>query len=157
MALAIGKPAPAFTLPDQDGQPVSLSDFRGKWLVLYSYPKDSTPGCTIEAKDFSCLLPEFEALGAAVVGVSRDKAASHQRFIEKQALGFSLLTDEDHELLEAYDAWGPKKFMGREFLGVIRSTWLIDPKGTLVAAWKSVKVKGHAEAVLATLKEKRAG
>lgn len=157
MALELGKPAPAFTLPDQDGNPVSLSDFRGNWLVLYSYPKDSTPGCTVEAKDFSCLLPEFEALGASVVGVSRDKAASHQRFIEKQSLAFSLLTDEHHALLEAYRAWGPKKFMGREFLGVIRSTWLIDPAGKLAAEWKSVKVKGHAEEVLATLKTQQAG
>jgi thioredoxin-dependent peroxiredoxin len=154
MALELGKPVPAFTLPDQDGQPVSLKDFKGSWLVIYSYPKDSTPGCTLEAKDFSCLLPRFEALGAVVIGVSRDSASSHKRFIDKQNLGLNLLTDADHQWLEAWGAWGPKKFMGREFLGVIRSTWLVDPQGCLAAQWKGVKVKGHAEEVLATLQSR---
>jgi peroxiredoxin Q/BCP len=152
MALEIGKQAPAFNLNDQNGQSVSLSEFKGTWLVVYSYPKDNTPGCTTEAKDFTCLRDQFEAEGAKVVGVSPDKPASHLRFIEKQALGLRLLSDPEHEMLEAWGSWGLKKFMGREFMGVIRSTWIVDPKGVIRAVWSPVKVKNHAQEVLDKLK-----
>ena len=127
----IGTPVPAFSLPDQHGDIVSLKDFKGSWLVLYSYPKDNTPGCTTEARDFSCLLDEFRQLDCRIAGVSPDSPASHLKFIDKQELGLRLLSDPERSMLEAYGSWGLKKFMGREFMGVIRSTWLIDPDGPI--------------------------
>jgi peroxiredoxin Q/BCP len=151
MPLLIGSPAPDFSLADQDGQPVRLADFIGSWLALYAYPRDNTPGCTQEAKDFSCLLADFHRLGAQVAGVSPDKPASHLRFIAKQELGLRLLSDPDHAMIECYGAWGMKKFMGRQFMGVIRSTWLIDPRGRLAALWSPVAIKDHAREVLETL------
>jgi thioredoxin-dependent peroxiredoxin len=151
MSLMIGAAAPDFSLIDQNQHPVRLADFAGTWLVLYAYPRDSTPGCTQEARDFSCLMEEFRGRGAQIVGVSPDKPSSHLRFIQQQGLGLRLLSDPGHSLIEAYGAWGMKKFMGREFMGVIRSTWLVDPAGTLAALWSPVKVKDHAREVLETL------
>lgn len=148
-----GSPAPAFTTQDQDGKKVSLGDFKGKWVVLYFYPKDNTPGCTIEAVDFTKFLQDFKRLNAVVLGVSGDSCRSHRKFIDSQKLKIVLLSDPEHELSEAFGSWAPKKFMGREFMGVVRSTFLIDPNGKIAHAWPQVKAVGHAAEVLKTLKE----
>ncbi|NYT02683.1 MAG: peroxiredoxin [Methanosarcinales archaeon] len=153
--LEVGNPAPDFCLPDGSGTDVCLSALRGKWTVLYFYPRDNTRGCAQEARDFSASLEELRALGAEVVGVSPDSPASHQRFREKHDLRVILASDPEHQVLESYGAWGLKKMYGKEHLGVIRSTFLIDPQGQIARIWRSVKVKGHAEAVLKALKELR--
>lgn len=147
--LKVGNQSPDFKLESSDGQSYSLSDFKGQWLVLYFYPRDNTPGCTIEAKDFTALVSKFKKENVVVVGVSRDSCASHQKFIDKQNLKLFLLSDSDHKVQEAFGVWGKKKFMGRESMGTIRSTFLIDPQGIIRQIWDNVKVKGHAEAVLA--------
>ena len=152
--LAIGNIAPDFQLPDASEKTHRLSDYKGKWVVLYFYPKDNTPGCTTEAKDFTAFAPDFEELGAKIIGISPDKPASHEKFIQKHELNILLLSDPDHQALEAYGAWQLKKMYGREFMGVVRSTFLISPEGKIEAMWPKVKVKGHAEEVLKTLKEK---
>ena len=152
-ALEKGQQLPDFRLQDQNELWRDAAEFRGRWLVLYFYPKDNTPGCTTEAKDFSCLIQDFAQRQAQVLGVSPDKAASHQRFIAKQELNLTLLSDPKHQLLQACGAWGPKKFMGREYDGVIRSTFLVDPQGVIRAAWTKVRVKDHATQVLKTLSE----
>jgi peroxiredoxin Q/BCP len=154
--LSVGKKAPAFTLPDQDGKPVKLSSLAGKWVVLYFYPKDDTPGCTVEACDFSAGLPDFHELDATVLGVSRDSAASHTKFIAKHKLKITLLTDAEHEMMEKYGAWGEKVLYGKKSLGIIRSTVLIDPAGKVAHHWAKVSAKGHAEAVKAKLEELQA-
>ena len=146
-----GDDAPQFSLPDQDGNEVSLADLRGKWVVLYFYPRDSTPGCTTEAVDFSGNVEKFNEQGAVIIGISRDSAASHRRFIEKQGLKVTLLTDSDHNLMEEYGVWQMKKMYGKESMGIVRSTFLIAPDGTIAAAWHKVKVTGHAVNVLETL------
>lgn len=153
MMLSVGALAPDFTLPDQADTPFTLSHAAGSWCVLYCYPKDNTPGCTQEAKDFTCLMDEFTRAGASLVGISPDKASSHRKFIEQQGLALRLLCDTDHAVLEAWGAWGLKKYMGREYMGVLRSTWIVDPAGRIAAVWSQVKVKGHAEEVLRTLLE----
>lgn len=150
-----GTLAPGFTLEDGAGNHVSLKDFKGKWVVLYFYPKDNTPGCTIEAITFTKENPDFQKLDAVILGVSPDSCKSHQKFIESQKLKITLLSDPDHKALESYGVWGLKKFMGREFKGVIRSTFLIDPKGKIAYVWSNVKVAGHVEAVKEKLKELR--
>lgn len=157
MAVEVGKEAPDFCLLDENGQKVCLSDFKGKWVVLYFYPKDNTPGCTKEAENFSELLPEFEKLGAVVIGVSPDSVESHKKFKEKRGLKVKLLSDESREVLKAYGVWQKKKMYGREYMGVVRTTYLIDPEGKVTHIWKRVKVKGHAEAVLNKLKDLREG
>ncbi len=144
-----------FSLPDQDGKKVSLSDFRGKWIVLYFYPKDNTPGCTIEAIHFTKEMKEFTKRGAVILGVSPDSPQSHCNFIKKQKLRLELLSDEKKTVLKKYGVWGRKKFMGREYLGVLRTTLLIDPNGRIMHVWNDVKVKGHAEEVLAELKRRK--
>ncbi len=148
---AAGTLAPDFTAPNQDGQPVSCRDFAGRWLVVYFYPKDNTPGCTTEAQEFTALAPEFAALGASLVGLSPDSVASHAKFIAKRSLTLTLLSDPDHVIAEAYGAWGLKMFMGKEYLGILRSTVLIRPDQTIARTWSKVKTKGHAAAVLAAL------
>ncbi len=150
--LAEGSEAPDFCLPDQDGQEVCLSEYRGKWVVLYFYPKDNTRGCTQEAKDFTDLIEEFEKLGAVVLGVSPDSVRSHKRFQERHGLKVRLLSDPEKEVIRKYGAWGKKKMAGREYFGVIRSTFLIDPQGRVRKVWPKVRVKGHAEEVLNVLK-----
>ena len=142
-----GGNAPTFTLKDQNGESVSLSDFKGSWVVLYFYPKDDTPGCTVEACEFTDWLSEFEGLNAVVLGCSPDPAEKHRKFIAKHDLGVRLLSDPDHEVMGAYGAWGEKTMYGRVSLGVIRSTVLIDPDGRVAHHWKKVKAKGHAEKV----------
>jgi peroxiredoxin Q/BCP len=149
----IGQTAPDFTAPDQNGNLVSLADFQSQWLVLYFYPKDDTPGCTVESKDFTEYEKEFSALGAQILGVSTDSEKSHCKFIQKHNLSIQLLSDPNHQVCEAYGVWQLKKFMGKEYMGVVRSTFLIDPEGNLAYVWSNVKVKGHAQAVLAQLKQ----
>ena len=147
-----GDPAPDFNLPDADGRRRALADYTGKWLVLYFYPKDSTSGCTTEAVEFSGLLPRFLALGADIVGVSRDKPASHRKFIDKHELTVTLLCDPELATLTAYGAWREKKVCGKACVGTVRSTYLIDPKGVVRHAWPQMaKAAGHAETVLAAL------
>lgn len=147
----IGSVAPAFSTVDHTGRPVSSASLRGKPYVLYFYPKDDTPGCTREACGFRDLGAEFAARGAAIFGVSPDSAKSHQAFASKYQLPFSLLIDEDKKLADAYGAWALKKNYGREYLGIVRSTFLIDASGKIAHAWPNVKVDGHVEAVLSRL------
>lgn len=153
MAIVIGKPAPVFTLPDQDGKMVSLKDLAGKWVVLYFYPKDDTPGCTIEGIEFTAKSQEFEKRGAVVYGVSGDSSESHCRFREKHNLSIPLLTDVDKTMMVAYDAFRQKLLYGKSFLGIVRSTVLVDPRGKVAYHWKSVTPKGHADDVLRRIDE----
>jgi thioredoxin-dependent peroxiredoxin len=149
----LGEKAPDFTAPDQNGNLVSLGDFQSNWLVLYFYPKDDTPGCTTEAKEFTEVSQQFSSLGAKIVGVSPDSEKSHCKFIDKHNLSIQLLSDPEHQVCEAYGVWQLKKFMGKEYMGVVRSTFLIAPDGKLAYAWSNVKVKNHVQAVLAKLQE----
>lgn len=151
-ALAEGDKAPKFNLLDADGAKVSLSDFAGRALVLYFYPKADTPGCTKEAMDFSRLAKSFAKAGAAVLGVSADPVAKLDRFRQKHDLTIPLLSDERHTMLEAYGVWGEKTLYGRKFLGVKRTTVLIGADGRIAKLWQNVKVPGHAEEVLAAAK-----
>ncbi|MDV6379287.1 thioredoxin-dependent thiol peroxidase [Sporosarcina sp. GW1-11] len=149
-----GLQAPLFTLNNEKGEVVSLEQFKGeKYVVLYFYPKDSTPGCTTEACDFRDAMKDFEELDAVILGVSPDHEASHQKFIEKHGLPFSLLVDEDHAVAEQYGVWKLKKNFGKEYMGIERSTFLIDPRGIVVKEWRKVRVKGHVENALMTLRE----
>ncbi len=155
--VTIGSPAPAFALPDQDGKTVTLKGLAGKWVVLYFYPKDDTPGCTVEACEFTAAKSSFRGLDAVVYGCSADSAASHQKFIQKHGLGVGLLVDADRAVMQEYGAWGKKMMYGKEVVGVIRSTVLIAPDGTVAHHWPKVKAAGHAEAVRAKLAALRAG
>ncbi|MEB3224267.1 MAG: thioredoxin-dependent thiol peroxidase [Synechococcus sp.] len=150
--LAIGQVAPNFALKNAQGEILTRADYGGKWLIFYFYPKDNTPGCTTEALDFTALASEFAALDAVIVGVSPDSEKSHGRFIEKKELTIELLSDPDHQVAEAYGVWQLKKFMGKEYMGIVRSTFLINPQGKIAAIWSKVKVKDHAATVLAELK-----
>lgn len=147
-----GKKAPAFHLPDQSGSMHKLSDYSGKTVVLYFYPKDDTPGCTREACGFRDLKSEFDAVGAVIFGVSSDSAASHTKFVSKYGLNFTLLTDKDHAVAAKYGAYGEKTLYGKTSMGVIRSTFVIGPDGKIAAQWRSVKVDGHMEKVLEFVK-----
>jgi len=151
-----GKPLPksilSLPLALSSGATASLADYAGKWLVLYFYPKDSTPGCTTEGLDFNALLPKFRKLGAEILGVSRDSLKSHQNFRARQGFGFELASDPDEQLCKAFDVIKPKKLYGREYVGIERSTFLVDPRGVVRHAWRPVKVPGHAQAVLDALK-----
>ena len=149
----IGKKAPEFCLPDKDLKQHCLKDYKGKWVVLYFYPKDNTSGCTKEAVGFSEKKEEFEKLNAVIMGISKDSPKSHAKFIEKHNLKILLLSDEEHKVLESYGAWGIKKNYGKEYYGTIRSTFIIDPDGIIRKAWKNVRVKDHVENVLVSLKE----
>jgi peroxiredoxin Q/BCP len=143
-----GDQAPAFTLPDQDSRPVSLEDFKGRKLLLYFYPADDTPGCTKEACQFNDNLHAFQAAQVPVVGVSPDDAASHQRFRSKFGLQFTLLSDPDHAVADQYGAWGERSRYGQTFVGILRSTFLIDEEGRIERAWYNVRADGHAAKVL---------
>jgi len=142
-----GDKAPDFCLRDANNHEVCLRDFRGKWLVLYFYPKDNTTGCTREAVDFSEHLGKFRKMGAMVIGVSPDSVVSHTSFINKHNLKLTLLSDTEHKVLKAYGVWQKKRMYGREYHGVVRTTFVIDPEGRIKQMWEKVRVAGHAEAV----------
>lgn len=152
MALTEGATLPALTLTASDGSDLPLKSFVGAPLVLYFYPKDDTPGCTREAQDFSAEADAFAALGAKVVGVSKDTPAKHQKFAAKYDLKVALATDAEREVMEAFGAWVEKSMYGKKYMGIERSTYLFDAAGTLVRAWPKVKVPGHAAEVLATVR-----
>jgi peroxiredoxin Q/BCP len=151
-SLTEGQKAPDFCLPDQNENNVCLKDFAGQWVVLYFYPKDNTSGCTKEAQDFTALKSDFESENAVIFGVSKDSVKSHVKFIEKKELGITLLSDEEKTIHQKYDVWRTKKNYGKEYLGTVRSTFLIDPEGNIAKIWDSVKTKDHAEKVLDTLR-----
>ena len=149
--LKINTNAPNFKLPSTNKTDYQLKDSLGNFVVIYFYPKDDTPGCTIETNDFNKLLPKFKKLNCEVFGISKDNLNSHDKFKAKFNVKFDLLADEDIVVLKKYKVWGKKKFMGREFMGIIRSTFLIDKKGKILKIWDNVKVKNHALEVLKTL------
>lgn len=149
----IGEKAPEWTLQDQDENEIKLSDFKGKWVIFYFYPKDNTAGCTVEAVDFTAAKADLEAKNAVILGVSPDSAKSHRNFIDKKELTITLLSDPDHTVMEQYGVWQLKKNYGREYYGVVRTTFLIDPEGNLAFAWNKVKAKGHVEKVAEKLAE----
>ena len=150
--LKINSKAPTFVAASTAYNNYSLKYSIGKYVVLYFYPKDDTPGCTIETNDFNKLLSKFKKLDCEVYGVSKDNLKSHDKFRDKYKIKFDLLSDEDLKVLKKYKVWGKKKFMGREFMGIIRTTYLIDKKGKVLKVWNNVKVKDHAKEVLDTLK-----
>ena len=154
--LEVGQKAPEFCLPNQDNEEICLRDFNGAWVVLYFYPKDNTPGCTTEALDFTALKSEFEKEGATIFGVSPDSIKRHQNFIAKKELSITLLSDEEKEVAKMYSVWQLKKLYGKEYMGIVRSTFLIDPDGNIAYIWYKVKVKNHAQEVLEKLKELKA-
>lgn len=155
MTIEIGNQAPDFTLPNQSGEKVSLSDFKGKHVVLYFYPKDMTPGCTTQACDFRDQHESFKDVDAVILGVSPDPITQHQKFIDKHELPFHLLADEAHEVAEEYDVWKLKNNFGKEYYGIERSTFIIDQEGKLQKEFRKVKVQGHVEEALAFIRENK--
>ncbi len=151
--LETGQKAPDFCLPNQDETEICLRDLSGKWVVLYFYPKDNTPGCTTEACDFTASMPDFEGLDAVILGVSPDSPKKHRNFIEKKNLKITLLSDENKEVCEKYGVWQLKKMCGKEYMGVVRSTFIISPEGEIKAVWTKVRVKGHVQIVKEKLEE----
>jgi thioredoxin-dependent peroxiredoxin len=151
--IEVGKKAPAFKVEDQDEQTATLAEYSGQWVVLYFYPRDDTPGCTVEACDFTKGIRGFANLKSVVLGCSGDSPASHRKFIEKFKLKLRLLSDPEHKLMQKYGAWGEKMLYGKKTIGVIRSTLLIDPQGKVAYHWAKVKSKGHAEKVREKLAE----
>jgi peroxiredoxin Q/BCP len=148
----LDKTVSSLPLALSSGETAQLKDYAGQWLVLYFYPKDSTPGCTTEGLDFNALLARFKKLGATVLGVSRDSVKSHQNFCAKQGFKFDLVSDKDEALCQAFGVIKEKSLYGRKYIGIERSTFLIDPKGVIAQSWRPVKVPGHAQAVLDALK-----
>lgn len=148
----LGQNVPDIKLPASDGSEFSLTDFKGRTIVLYFYPKDMTPGCTTESCDFRDYHPEFEKLNTVILGVSPDDLKSHDKFISKHGLPFTLLADTEHKLSEAFGVWKLKKMYGREFMGIERSTFIINPEGQIVKEWLKVKVNGHVQEVLEAVK-----
>lgn len=153
MALKPGDRAPDFSLPDGDGNPVTLSELKGKWVVLYFYPRDNTPGCTKEACSFRDAYPTYQSQDVVVLGISTDDAKAHTKFSTKFNLPFPLLTDAEGQMATTYDSYGLKKFMGKEYMGISRNTFLIDPDGKIAKIYLKVKPENHAEQVLSDLKE----
>ena len=155
MMIKVNDDAPEFSVRNQNGDNVNLKDFRGKWVIMYFYPKDDTPGCTIEANEFTSLSDDFESENAVVLGVSPDDEKSHCKFIEKYKLNIKLLADTEKELVKKYGVWKEKSMYGRTYMGVVRTTFMIDDKGSVAEIWNNVKAKGHAEIVLNRLVEIR--
>ncbi len=154
--LAVGDQVPReLRMTDENGTVGTLGDLAGSYLVVYFYPKDLTPGCTVEAEQFRDALPQLEALNAKVLGVSKDSCQSHMKFKEKKGLTFTLVADTEHELMEAFGVWGERKFMGRTYMGTSRSTFLISPEGVVLHVWEKVNPLGHAEDVLTVLRAQR--
>jgi len=153
MPISANQPAPEFSLSDENGTIRSLAEFRGKPVVLYFYPKDDTPGCTKEACNFRDNYSEYEAAGVTILGISPDTAKSHTKFKDKFSLPFTLLADPDHKVADAYGVWGPKKFMGREYEGILRTTFVIGPEGNIVKVFENVKPDGHSKEVLTALQQ----
>jgi len=151
MAVAAGVPAPDFSLPDENGVTHTLSEFRGKFVVLYFYPKDDTPGCTTEACNFRDDYSAYEKAGAVILGVSPDSSKSHTKFKQKFHLPYTLLADEGHQVCDLFGVWGPKNFKGREYDGVYRTTFVIGPDGNIAKVFENVKPDGHSQEVLAAL------
>lgn len=151
--LEIGQKAPEFTLPDQDGKNHNLSDYSGKWVVIYFYPKDMTPGCTKEACAMRDAEPDFSKLDAIVFGVSKDSESSHKKFEEKHNLNFSLLADPEMEMIKAYEALGEKSMFGKKYMGILRISYLIDPEGNIAKAYKKVKPAEHAKEIVKDIEE----
>lgn len=152
MKLKQSQPAPDFSLSDQTGQLHSLKDYLGQWVLIYFYPKDDTPGCTTEACNLRDNFPQFKKLKAVVLGISVDTIKSHQKFVTKYQLPFTLLADEDKSAVKKYGVWQKKKFMGREYMGIVRNSFLINPKGKIAKIYEGVKPAEHADEVLADLK-----
>lgn len=152
MTLETGQPAPAFTLPRDGGGTVSLDTLRGQAVVLYFYPKDDTPGCTLEAQSFTAEVEAFAASGAVVLGISKDSVKKHDKFRDKYGLKIALLSDEESDVCERYGVWVEKSMYGKKYMGIERATFLIAKDGTLARIWRNVKVDGHAEDVLAAVK-----
>ncbi len=148
MVLEIGSTAPDFELPANDGKTLKLSDFRGQNIVLYFYPKDDTPGCTTEAKDFTAFTEEFTAANTVIIGMSKDTAAKHDKFITKHDLKVQLASDEEGAVIDAYGVWVEKNMYGRKYMGIERATYLINSDGVISEIWRKVRVKGHVEKVL---------
>jgi len=151
----INEKAPDFCLKNQDDENICLDDFKGKWKVVYFYPKDNTPGCSLEARNFTVAADEFKKHNSSIIGISPDSVNSHKNFCEKNNLNITLLSDPEHKTLKQYGVWKPKKMYGKEFLGVVRSTFLINPEGKIAHIWPKVKVIGHSDDVLKKLKEKK--
>jgi thioredoxin-dependent peroxiredoxin len=149
--MKIGESAPEFTAMDRAGKNISLEDFQSQWLILYFYPKDNTPGCTTEAIDFTNKLAQFQALNTQIIGISPDSIGSHGKFIDKHNLQITLLSDPEHQIAENYGVWQLKKFMGKEYMGIVRSTFLIDPSGIIAQIWSNVRVKNHVDNILEKL------
>ena len=154
--LRIDEKAPEFCLPNQDDIEICLRDLKGKWIVLYFYPRDNTPGCTTEACDFTQAAPDFSDLDAIILGVSADSTKKHRNFIEKKELGITLLSDEDTKMMQNYGVWQLKKNYGKEYMGIVRTTFIIDPKGVVKAVFEKVRVKGHVEKVKEELEKLQA-
>jgi peroxiredoxin Q/BCP len=151
--LQVGDAAPAIELPDQDGKTRSLADHRGRWVLVYFYPRDDTPGCTVEACGIRDAFARYRELGIEVLGISADSVKSHRKFADKHRLGFTLLSDEDKGVIRRYGSWGKKKFMGREFDGILRQSFLVDPQGKIAKVYAKVRPEEHAEEVLADVRE----
>lgn len=154
--LEVGNKAPEFCLPNQDDVEICSRDIKGKWVVLYFYPKDNTPGCTTEACEFTQAEPQFDDLNAIIIGVSADSTKKHRSFIEKKELGITLLSDESTEMMQEYGVWKLKKNYGKEYMGIVRTTLIIDPKGIIAAVWNNVRVKEHVSKVQEKLAELQA-
>ena len=152
MTLEIDAPAPDFTLPTNGEGELTLSTLKGSPVVIYFYPKDMTPGCTTESQNFRDAMPEFEKNGVRIIGISKDSVSRHDKFIAKHNLPFTLVSDEDGIVCEAFGVWQLKKFMGREYMGIVRSSFLIDKDGIIAEIWSNVRVKGHVDAVLERVK-----
>ena len=155
--LRIGEPAPDFLLPSVNGGPVTLNDFKGRWVILYFYPKDNTPGCTIQAKEFTAELKELEDMNAVVLGISSDSQKSHLKFSKDHSLGITLLSDKKREVMEDYGVWKKKKIFGKVRESIVRTTFIIDPDGNIARAWYGVKAEGNAQKAKETLQKLQKG